>query len=153
MNINSNTATNRETPFQKRLDGRFEGIMRWPQLDDLWKRVRQVTMPWYFYQVGSQLPDQPMSGQALADAIKELDALLRREHDYDYCGIVYADRADDPTLIKVYDPNNLGSSCGCSGARIPPRWIISHQRPELIVDDAPTPNNRKRWWNQLFRLR
>jgi len=142
-----------KTLFQQRLDGRFEGILRWQQLDELWSKLKQSEQAWYFYQVGSALPQQPLSAQQLAASIDELDVLLRQEHDYDYCGIVYVDDVNQPTLIKVFDPNNLGSSCGCSGERIPPRWIISQQPPEEIIDEAPMPNNRKRWWNQLFRLR
>ena len=142
-----------QTTFQQRLDGRFEGILQWQQLDEFWPRLKQSEKDWYFYQVGSVLPQQPLSTQELAESIAELDTLLHKEHDYDYCGIVYVDDVNHPTLIKVYDPNNLGSSCGCSGERIPPRWIISQQQPEEIIDDAPTPNNRKRWWNQLFRLK
>lgn len=142
-----------KTLFQQRLDGRFEGVLRWQQLDELWSTVKQSGQAWYFYQVGSALPQQPLSAQQLATSIDELDVLLRQEHDYDYCGIVYVDDVNQPTLIKVFDPNNLGSSCGCSGERIPPRWIISQQAPEEIIDEAPMPNNRKRWWNQLFRLR
>ena len=142
-----------KSTFQQRLDGRFEGILRWPQLDEFWPRLKQSEQDWYFYQVGSPLPQQPLSSAELAASIEELDALLHQEHDYDYCGIVYADDISHPTLVKIYDPNNLGSSCGCSGERIPPRWIISQQQPEEIIDDAPTPNNRKRWWNRLFRLK
>ena len=140
--------------FQQRLAGRFEGILRWQQLDELWPRLKQSDASWYFYQVGSPLPQAALSGDALAQSIDELDTLIRQEHDYDYCGIVYVDDREQPTLVKVYDPNNLGSSCSHPGASaIPPRWIISQQPPEEISDDAPTPNNRKRWWNQLFRLR
>jgi hypothetical protein len=40
--------------------------------------------------------------------------LLRAEHHESYCGIVYADDLENPRLIKIYDPNNLGSSCGSS---------------------------------------
>ncbi len=142
-----------EVSFQLRLDGRFEGIMRWPQLDELWQTLKQSRAGWYFYQVGSPMPTQALSKDELASSLQELDALLHQEHDYDYCGIVYVDHAQAPTLVKVYDPNNLGSSCGSSGVRLPPRWIISQQKPTEIIDDAPTPNNRKRWWNGLFRLR
>ena len=140
--------------FRQRLEGRFEGILRWPQLDELWAKLKQSKADWYFYQVGSPLPETTISADELAESINELDALLRHEHDYDYCGIVYTDNVKQPTLVKVYDPGNLGSSCSHPGAAsIPPRWIISRYPPEEIVDDAPTPNNRKRWWNQLFRLR
>jgi hypothetical protein len=82
--------------------------------------------------------------------ITELDALLRREHDEDYCGIVYADDFDLPTLIKIYDPNNLGSSCGMHGVAHPPRWLLSRIRPGCVADDAPLPNAHRRWWHALF---
>ncbi len=138
--------------FSQRLDGRFEGILQWDQLDALWQRLKQDPQGWYFYQVGSAVPDHPLAESELPPALDELNGLLRQEHDYDYCGIVYADDPADPRLIKVYDPNNLGSSCGCSGERIPPRWILSRFPPEEVQDEAPTPNNRKRWWNRLFHL-
>lgn len=48
------------------------------------------------------------------------------------------------------DLHNLGSSCGCSGVKIPPRWVLSRMKPEAIQDDAPLPNARRRWWQALF---
>ncbi len=141
-------------PFAQRLNGRFEGILRWPQLDELWQTLKQSDGDWYFYQVGSPLPKSTLSAEALGASIDELDALIRREHEHDYCGIVYVDDKENPKLVKLYDPNNLGTSCSHPGAApIPPRWIFSQYPPQEISDDAPTPNNRKRWWNQLFRLR
>jgi len=141
-----------QTAFRQRLDGSFTGVLRWPQLDSLWAAITAQSTPWYLYQVGSPVPDQPLYGESFTESIKRLDQLLRQEHDYDYCGIVYADDLDKPSLIKIYDPNNLGSSCGCSGNRIPPRWIISQDRPTPIEDQAPTPNNRRRWWEKLLHL-
>ena len=138
------------TNFNQLLNGYFEGILRWSQLDDLWQQLKQSDAEWFVYQIGSPIPQQPLTTAELHKSIDELNALLRQEHEYDYCGIVYANDIKNPTLIKVYDPNNLGSSCGCGGDKIPPRWIISQQQPEEIIDDAPTPANRKRWWSRLF---
>ncbi|HEB96507.1 MAG TPA: hypothetical protein ENI96_08770 [Sedimenticola thiotaurini] len=143
-------AADREPGFRERLDGGFHGILRWPQLDQLWQRVKESGGEWYLYQVGEAVPRAPIGGERLESAIGELDRLLRHDHHYDYCGIVYADDPRDPTLIKVYDPNNLGSSCGCSGVRIPPRWILSRMPPEPIEDHGPTPKGRSRWWQRLF---
>jgi len=134
-------------------DGYYVGILRWPELDALWLRLSEANPKeesWYFYQVGNPLPDSPLTQDKLKETLTELDQLLHRDHSYDYCGIVYADDRQNPTFIKIYDPNNLGSSCGCSGNRIPPRWILSQSKPELVKDDAPIPNNRQRWWKKLF---
>jgi hypothetical protein len=74
---------------------------------------------------------------------------LRQDHDFHLCGIVYVDHVEEPTLIKVYDPNNLGSACSRSTTPTPPLWILSTAPPPLIDNHAPVPNSRKRWW-QLF---
>ena len=133
--------------FHARLKGSFTGMLQWQQLDALWGRVKSGT--WYFYQLGEELPTVALNGDELARRIDALDALLRKDHDYNYCGIVYADDAEQPTLIKVYDPNNMGSSCSGNAAPSPPGWILCTEPPALIETHAPTPNNRRRWW-QLF---
>lgn len=133
--------------FHARLKGRFSGIMQWHQLDELLGRVKCGA--WYFYQIGEALPDTALHGDELARRMDALNDLLRRDHDYSYCGIVYADNVEAPTLIKVYDPNNIGSGCSGSAAPSPPGWILSTTPPALIETQAPVPNNRRRWW-QLF---
>jgi hypothetical protein len=133
--------------FLERLKGKFYGMLQWTDLDALWGRVK--TGQWFFYQIGEILPDHALSGDDLALRVDALDKLLRQDHDFHLCGIVYADHVEQPTLIKVYDPNNLGSMCGGSTTPTSPRWILSTSLPSIIEIDAPVPNNRKRWW-QLF---
>lgn len=133
--------------FHARLKGTFSGILQWQQLDELWERVKRGE--WYFCQLGQALPATALRGDALARRIDALNALLRQEHDCSYCGIVYADDVENPTLIKVYDPNHMGSSCSRNAPPSPPGWILSTEPPALVETQAPTPNNRKRWW-QLF---
>jgi hypothetical protein len=142
--------SDKASEFSRRLNGRFTGILRWEDLDRLWETLNGSGKAWYFYQVGSEVPALPLKGDGLRHALSELDQLLHADHDHDYCGIVYVDDRESPTLVKVYDPNNLGSSCGSSGMIIPPRWIISLERPTEVIDDAPTPRNRQRWWQRLF---
>ncbi len=136
--------------FSQRLCGRFYGVIRWQDLDALWQRVQAEPEGWYASQTGAALPETPLSADSLRRFVTQVDALLRREHTEDYCGIVYADDFERPTFIKIYDPNNLGSSCGMHGGAHPPRWLLSRLRPERIEDDAPLPNARKRWWQALF---
>lgn len=133
--------------FHARLQGTFYGILQWQQLDELWERVKSGH--WFFYQLGEETPSRSLSGDELAMRLDALNTLLRNEHDFHLCGIVYADQVEEPTLIKVYDPNNLGSACSRSTTPTPPRWILSTAQPPLIENHVPAPNNRKRWW-QLF---
>jgi len=135
--------------FHARLKGNFQGMLQWQQLDALWARVKAGE--WYVYQLGESLPDKPLSGDVLARRIDALDQLLRQEHDCNYCGIVYADDAEQPALIKVYDPNHMGSSCSNGAAPSPPGWILSISPPAMIELHAPIPNNRKRWWQRFSK--
>lgn len=136
--------------FVECMDGTFRGMLHWADLDTLWARVRSEPQGWYVSLVGTEPAQQTISPDALDTFITEVDGLLRREHDYHYCGIVYADDPEQPALIKIFDPHNLGHSCGSSGTRIPPRWVLSRMPPVLIVDEAPLPNSRRRWWQKLF---
>ncbi|MDP2759093.1 MAG: hypothetical protein Q8O64_01625 [Sideroxyarcus sp.] len=133
--------------FHARLKGTFAGIMQWQQLDALWAKVK--TGEWYCYQPGEALPTAALGGDELAQRIDALNELLRREHEYNYCGIVYADDVERPALIKVYDPNHMGSSCSHSATPSPPGWVLSTTPPALIETPAPTANSRKRWWQLL----
>ena len=82
--------------------------------------------------------------------IHEVDHLLRTEHNEDYCGIVYADDTQQPGFIKIFDPNNLGVSCGYSEKPPLPGWIVSRIPPVELETALYPPNNRRRWWRRLF---
>lgn len=138
--------------FTARLDGRFHGVLAWRQLDDLWDRLRATPEGWYVSMSGttSEGPVQPASADEFGRFIDEVDALLRKEHREDYCGIVYVDDPGQPGFVKIYDPNNLGSSCGTQPGRVQPRWVLSRIPPDPVEERAPLPGNRLRWWSNLF---
>jgi len=129
--------------------GSFTSALRWPQLDSLWGRVRETPEGWYVYAVGEPPPNSPATADELLRFITEIDQLLRREHDEDYCGIVYADRLAAPSMIKIYDPNNLGVSCGYSDNPPLPGWVLSRLPPADLAA-ARQPAGRRRWWQRLF---
>ncbi|QTR49734.1 hypothetical protein [Candidatus Thiothrix anitrata] len=137
-------------PYLQTFRGSFMGVLRWHQLDHLWEQVRADSQAWYVYAVGEEPPTQALNGDALHRVVQELDALLRQEHAEDYCGIVYTDSMNHPTYIKVFDPNNLGSTCGSSGNPPLPGWILSHMQPINLPAALPQPGNRRRWWQKLF---
>lgn len=141
------------TEFQRLYTGRLWSVMAWDQLTALWQRIDPAA-GWFLVAVG--VSPAPTSGMSPADAagvsafIERIDALLRAEHHESYCGIVYADDLENPRLIKIYDPNNLGSSCGSSKTPHPPGWIMSRLPPDEIIATRAAPENRKRWWQGLL---
>lgn len=139
-------------PFIEKSQGKLIGIMQWHQLDELWKVILTTQLnDWYIYPIGDTPPAQHCSEDKFRLFIKEIDTLLKHDHEHDYCGIVYTDNKTQPTFIKIYDPNNLGSACGSNGSPPPlPGWIISKTAPvDLKAIMAPT-GSRKRWWQSIF---
>ncbi|WP_087446612.1 hypothetical protein [Sulfuriferula sp. AH1] len=134
--------------FETRLDGLLYSLLSWDQLTAFWPRV-DVNAGWYLYAVGQNVPDAPASGQQVSDFIQQIDALLRKEHEEKYCGIVYADDLQSPQFIVIYDPHHLGVSCGSSKDRVLPGWVMSQVAP-TDLQPRIVPNNRKRWWENFL---
>lgn len=135
--------------FQRLYGGRLWSVLSWEQLDAFWKRIDPAA-GWHVYAIGEAPPTSPAPAVAVSEFITRIDVLLRKEHHHDYCGIVYADNLDAPTFVKIYDPNNLGVSCGFSDNPPLPGWILCRVPPEEIKATGPLPENRKRWWRALF---
>lgn len=136
--------------FEKKLNGTLYGLMRWTDWDALQTRLlAEAGNRWFAYAVGTDMPAVPVPPAALQVLLEEIDGLLRRDHDEDYLGIVYVDDLDTPSLIKIYDPNNLGSACGSIGYKVPPGWVLSLDPPSDISAFTPLPGNRRRWWAGL----
>lgn len=135
--------------FHTLFTGRLWSVMSWEQLDTFWKSIDPAA-GWYIYAVGETPPSDPAPAAAVSAFIAQIDALLRKEHHHDYCGIVYADNLDAPSFVKIFDPNNLGVSCGFSNNPPLPGWILCQAPPEDLKPAGPLPEGRKRWWRTLF---
>jgi hypothetical protein len=138
-------------PFRQAFRGRFESVLRWEQLDAFWEVMHQdVASNWYIYAVGEPPPSQPASAELVQTFLSEIEALLRQEHDEDYCGVVFADSMKSPQFVKIFDPNNLGVSCGFSDNPPLPGWILSKLPPSDLNGATPVPGNRRCWWQRLL---
>jgi len=139
--------------FHTLYTGRLWSVMSWDQLTAFWGSIDPAA-GWYLVATGTPpLPDQPADAATVTAFITRIDALLREEHHESYCGIVYTDHLEQPRLIKIYDPNHLGSSCGSSKHPTPPGWVMSRMIPDqatLEVSARPPTVSRQRWWQGLF---
>lgn len=138
--------------FMTAFRGSFTSTLRWHHLDALWERLRErADAGWYLYAVGEPPPETPTAAAGVLGFISQIDQLLRAEHKEDYCGIVYADDLQQPTFVKIYDPHNLGVSCGYSDNPPLPGWVLSLVPPVDLPSTRVLPRNRRRWWRRLFR--
>ena len=144
--------TSETAPFLDAYRGYLRNLLKWEELDALWQRLcNDSEKDWYIYAVGEAPPVTRSGPEQLRRFIVEIDHLLRQEHDEDYCGIVYVDNVESPGLIKIFDPNNLGSVCGPGFGPPPlPGWVLSLQAPCDLNAAYPPPANRRRWWERLI---
>lgn len=145
------TSTITQPTFLQAFRGSFTSLLRWSDLDAFWQILdQQADSQWYLYAVGEEVPQSPAPAERVQMFIREIDKLLRQEHEEDYCGIVYVDDKTTPSFIKIYDPNNLGVTCGFSNNPPMPGWILSLLPPVELNDQTFLPQNRRRWWQRLF---
>ena len=146
-----NETMTEQDPYLQAFRGSFTSALRWHHLDSLWERLRgDADGGWYIYAVGEAPPAEPVTAAEFNHFITEIDNLLRKEHDENYCGIVYADDLQAPSFVKIYDPYNLGVSCGFSDNPPLPGWVLSKLPPVDLPASRHIPKNRKRWWQALF---
>jgi hypothetical protein len=135
--------------FDHALNGVLYSLLSWKQLSEFWPKIDPAA-GWYLYAVGETLPASAAHESQVKTFVREMDALLHRDHDEDYCGIVFANDLEHPSLVKIYDPHHLGSSCGSSKNPPLPGWIMSRMPPTEIRPQSAVPENRKRWWQTLL---
>jgi len=151
LNQYSTVTTDQSKSFLEAFRGSFTSALRWPHLDALWDKMRErADDGWYIYAVGELPPEHPANSSQLLEFVLKIDQLLRAEHKESYCGIVYADDLQNPNFIKIYDPHNLGVSCGYSDNPPLPGWILTRIPPCDLKSSQILPKNRRKWWNSLF---
>jgi hypothetical protein len=145
------TSADQSNTYLQAFKGSFTSTLRWHQLDALWQVLKQdAGGGWYVYAVGEPPPVSVADAQMVAKFIDSIDRLLHSEHNEDYCGIVYADNLTQPGFVKIYDPNNLGVSCGYSDNPPLPGWVLSKLPPVDLAAASTAPKSRKRWWQALW---
>ena len=139
--------------FEALYRGHLKGLLQWRQFDELWARLRARPEGWFVRDFSRRdIPGEPLSAEEFLAFLDETEAFLRRRHREDYCGFIYLDDIENPSLIKVFDPRKMGTSCSCGTDPVPPRWTISRLKPELAADTAPPPREKTRGGGFLARL-
>ncbi len=119
--------------YKSRVNGRFLGVLRWPQFDTLWQALENDAHGWYVYEPEKQdPPTSPLSLEQMRNFLETASAYLREGCTEDRCGAVYADSLEQPDFIKIYNPRLMG---GCGMGRAPlPQWLLSRVQPVSLID-------------------
>ena len=125
-------------PYKIASLGFFKGIRHWHEFDAFWQQLETLNDGnWFIYDTNKQPPTETVNFSEFSEFLKLTNQLLHKEHQEEYCGIVYVDNRDNPEFIKIYDPSNLGVVCGFSDNPPLPGWIISRLTPCDLHKPAP----------------
>ncbi|MBF0284547.1 MAG: hypothetical protein HQL51_08825 [Magnetococcales bacterium] len=139
-------------PFAARLNGRFDGVIRQEQIDELGSAMARSD-GWYLVQPGDPYPAQPVSGSEARCHLEGLvDEILRVEQGT-WSTMIYAQSLEAPEIIKVFHPRRAGSSCGSSGQVIRPWRVLTRIPPGPVPDweaEAVGETGGRGWWKKLL---
>ena len=131
---------NDTTPYIIANKGSFKGIRHWHEFDEFWQYLETLNDgQWFIYDTHETPPSSPTSNEDFLVFLKRIHRLLHEQHQEDYCGIVYVDQINKPEYIKIYDPANLGVTCGYSDNPPLPGWILSRIMPCDLNPESPPP--------------
>ena len=122
-----------DTPWWRAYQGRFAGFPTWPMSDRFWPVLAASGGAWFIFDLDSGvLPEAPATGGEFAALLAEAEAMYAPARERSFAGVVFADDAQAPGFVKLFDPWKMGASCGSSGERILPRWVLSRMRPDAL---------------------
>lgn len=126
-----------DTPYWHQYTAPAKGILRWSDMEALWASLENSDHAWFVYDLNGDAPETPLDEATLHTAVQAARDVVNTGHDKECSGAVYVDNLANPTYIKVFDPLNMGTACGCSGVAIMPRWIISLSKPDRLPPAPP----------------
>ncbi|WP_137701144.1 hypothetical protein [Marimonas lutisalis] len=141
-----------DTPYWRAYQGRFAGFPTWPMFDRFWPVLKESGGAWYILDLDSgTLPEAPASAEAFEALIAEAEAMYTPVRNRSFSGIVFADDASEPAFVKLFDPWKMGASCGSSGERIMPRWVLSRMKPDALPPGEEPDKPRRGLLSRLTR--
>lgn len=138
-----------DTAYWRHYQGRFSSLLNWRDVDAFWVKIAAMKSDWYVFETGAQIPTEPATNMALSEVLAAAQIMVNTRREMAYSGTIYVDDIEMPTMIKVFDPTNMGSACSCSGERIMPRYILSQIPPDALP--APVETGKQTMLARIFR--
>ncbi len=129
-----------DTPFWRAYQGRASGLLHWEDVDTLWQLLATQPEGWFVYDLKIEPPTTPLPAADFTAFLPLAEALVNERRDRSHSGAIYIDNRQSPAFIKIFDPTNMGTSCGGGHDMIFPRYILSKIPPE--PRPAPPPEKK-----------
>jgi len=127
-----------DTAFWAAYNGRFSGILNWPDVEAFWASLAASSDDWFVFDTEHAAPDTPASAAEFTATLTAASALINTRREGSHCGAIYLDDIQCPKFIKIFDPAAMGSACNISSIPVLPRWILSRIKPdEMLVPPVP----------------
>jgi hypothetical protein len=114
--------------------GRFIGLLRWDDCDELLEILKSDPSDWYVYDTLTEVPDVVLTAELFLLKLAEMKEILVADHKGKRCGTVFTNDLNKPTFVKIFNPNNLGKVCGGSDSPAIPQWLLSKEKPADIAE-------------------
>jgi len=119
-----------DTAYWRAYQGRASGLIDWKDVDALWPLLGAQPEGWFVYDLEATPPVAPMPAPDFTAFLPQAEALVNERRDRSHSGAIYIDSREAPSFIKIFDPTNMGTSCGGDHEMIFPRYILSKTKPD-----------------------
>ncbi|MDU8927757.1 hypothetical protein RXV86_10210 [Alisedimentitalea sp. MJ-SS2] len=122
-----------DTPYWNAFQGKLHGFPMWQMLDRFWPVLEASGGEWFIHDLESDaVPDTTASAEELATLLKSVAEMYEPARSRSFCGVVFVDDLKAPGFVKLFDPWKMGASCGSSGERTLPRYVLSRIKPDSL---------------------
>jgi len=142
----SNTTRLPGTNYWRAFQGRSSGLINWKDVDALWVQLSSQPEGFFVYDFEAAPPTTPLPAFDFARFLPKAEALVNERRDRSHSGAIYIDSLTAPLFIKIFDPTNMGTSCGGDHEMVFPRFTLSKIKP----DARPTPTPKPKGFLGLF---
>ena len=126
-----------DTPVWRLYLGHSTGLLTWPDIDTFWETLARNPSGWFVYDLSSTPPKTPLPEAGFPRFLDTAKTLVNTRRELSHSGAVYTNNRATPTLVKIFDPSNMGTSCGGGHALVLPRYILSKIPPDPKPEHPP----------------
>ncbi len=139
-----------DTDFWQAYQRDFQGLLHWPDVEAFWQLLAATPQGWYLFDPTSTAPDTPIDTKQFPAILTEIKTLIHSGRKTSHCFALFTDDRLSPNFVKIFDPANLGATCGSSGTRTLPHWTLSRTQPDTLPQEPVTPVNSG-FFNRLVK--
>jgi hypothetical protein len=136
---NLQTGKNDMSKYHFQFEKPLWGLLQWEDWERLIKSIRKHDEKWHVHFIPNSHPVEIVRGAELAEMLVEINDLMQKKCKCKFMNNIYVDDLDSPSLIKIYENNEVACSHEMSSHRGGPLWILLKPDQDNVSESTLIP--------------